>query len=343
MFDERIVFDLEDKYADIKNNFDEVVLQLRSKTVKTVYAKGILHDVLPYEHELSGYKVNGKIIEKEIIKDNCYRYSYDDKDRVILLENMSSFLGEFHYSTMYFYGVDSITTMYWAGDILYNITLYQTVDGKPIEKYFVSRENYWYGEYVYENGVLTSIDEYHNGTKEQKLFYYKDNGELLKIIRSCANGYKEVRFTSQKIQYKKLEERLYNELIKAFSDFVQNHGEEKLSVMGFVVWTGHGDMTLSASTGALGDKKYFPAEWSFSELVDFELVRQALDEKEAKHVLASAVRAADRAVLSEVFKKIKKEEDFYCTIFEHDEEEIEKKRVNIKKILKDNPYFNIKP
>lgn len=342
MFDDRIFTDLKEKYADIKINFDEVMLQLRSNTVKTVYGKGILHDVLPYEHELSGYKVNGKVIENEIISDNCYRYSYDDKGRVILQENMSSFLGEFHYSTMYFYSEDSITTMYWAGNILYNITLYRMVDGRPVDKYFVSRENDWYSEYVYENGVLSSIDEYHNGIKEQKLFYYKDNGDLLKIIRSCANGYMEVRFTTQKIQYKKLEEKLYNELIKAFYDFVNNHGEEKLSVVGFVVWTGHGNMTLSASTGSLGDKKYTPAEWDYSELADFELIRQPLDEKESEHVFTSAVRAADRAVLSEVFEKIHKEEDFYCTIFEHDEEEIERKRVNIKKILKDNPYFNKK-
>ena len=36
-----------------------------------------------------------------------------------------------------------------------------------------------------------------------------------------------------------------------------------------------------------------------------------------------------------------KEKDFYCTIFEHDEEEIERKRTNLKIFLKDNPYFNI--
>ena len=35
MFDDRIVTDLKDKYADTKNNFDEVLLQLRSKTVKS--------------------------------------------------------------------------------------------------------------------------------------------------------------------------------------------------------------------------------------------------------------------------------------------------------------------
>lgn len=341
MVDDRILADLEEKYAEIKNEFDEVLFQLRSKTVKTVYSKGILHNILPYENELTGYKVNGKIIEKEIINDNCYRYSYDEKDRVILVENMSSFLGKFHYSKMYFYDDDSITTMYWADNDLYNITLYHMREGRLEDQYVVARYGSSYSKYIYENDLLTSIDEYRNGKKEQKLFYYKDNGDLLKIIRSCENGYTEVRFTSQKIQYKKLEERLYNEFIDVFSEFARKHGEEKLSALGFVIWTGHGNITVSANTGALVDKEYFPAEWKFNELANLELVRQPLDEDEAKHVLESAVRAVDRAVMSEVFERIKKEKDFYCTIFEHDEEEVEKKRANIKKILKDNPYFNL--
>ena len=322
MLDERIFADLADRFADTKNRFDEVLLQLRSKTVKTVYSKGNLLDVLPYENELMGCKVNGKIIENEIVNDNCYRYSYDEEGRVILKENMSSFLGKFYYSTMYFYGEDSITTMYWAEKTLYNITLYFMREGRIREKYFAPRENRCYSEYKYENGVLTCIDEYRKAGKEQKLFYYKQNGELLKIIRSYDNGYTEVCFTTQKIQYKKLEERLYNELIDVFNDFVQNHGEEKLSALAFVVWTGHGNMTVSAHTGALDGKEHYPAEWSFNELANLELVQQPLDEKEAEHVLASAIRAADRAVMSKEFEKIKKEKDFYCTVFEHDEEQI---------------------
>lgn len=341
MLDERIFADLNEKYADVKGRFDEVLLQQRSKAVRTVYSKGVLQNVLPYENELDGYRVNGKVIENEIINDNCYRYSYDDKDRVILIENMSSFLGRFHYFTMYFYGEDSITTMYWAEDDLYNITLYRMRDGRIEDKYFCPRKSRCYSEYIYDNGVLKSIDEYRNGKKEQKLFYYRDNGNLLKIIRSCENGYNEVIFSSQKIQYKKLEERLYSELIDVFSEFAQKHGEEKLSALGFVVWTGHGYLTVSAHTGAINDKEYVPAEWSYNELGNLELIRQPLDESEAEHVLASAVKAIDRAVMSEAFEKIEKEKDFYCTIFEHDEEEIERKRTNVKKILKDNPYFNI--
>ena len=341
MLDERIFADLKVKNADVENRFDELLSQLRSKAVRTVYSKGVLQNVLPYENELSGYKVNGKIIEKEIIDDNCYRYSFDDKGRVILKENMSAFLGKFHYYRMYFYSEDRITTMYWTDNELSSITIYRMRDGRIEDKYFGTGKSRCYSEYVYENGVLKSIDEYRNGRKEQKLFYYKKNGDLLKIIRSCANGFTDTIFSTQKIQYKKLEERLYNELLDVFAVFAQKHGEEKLSALGFVVWTGHGYMTVSAHTGAVNNKECIPAEWSYNELAKLELVRQPLDESEAEHVLASAVKAVDGAVMSEVFEKIKKEKDFYCTVFEHDEEEIEKKRANIKKILKDNQYFNI--
>ena len=341
MIDKHILADLEEKYADKKNRFDEVLSLLCSKTVKTSYSKGILHDVLPYEHELSGFKVNGKVIENEIMSDNCYRYSYDDMGRVILAENMSSFLGKFYYSEMYFYDDDSITTMYWADNNLYNITLYHMREGRLEDQYVVARYGSSYSKYIYENDLLTSIDEYRDGEKEQKLFYYNKDGNLLKIIRSCANGYTEVVFSTQKIQYKKLEERLYNELLESFSEFALNHVEVIISALAFVVCTGHGYMTVSANMGALDGKEYYPADWSFNVLANLELVRQPLDENEAGHVLEAAVKAADRALMSESFNKIKKDKDFYCTVFEHDEEEIEKKRVNIKKILKDNPYFKI--
>lgn len=82
-------------------------------------------------------------------------------------------------------------------------------------------------------------------------------------------------------------------------------------------------MTVSAHTGAINDKEYVPAEWSYNELGNLEPIWQPLDKSESEHVLASAVKAVDRAVMSEAFGKIEK--DYYCTIFEHDEEEIERK------------------
>ena len=75
MIDKHILADLEEKYADKKNRFDEVLSLQCSKSVKISYSKGILQDVLPYEHELSGFKVNGKVIENEILSDDCYRYN----------------------------------------------------------------------------------------------------------------------------------------------------------------------------------------------------------------------------------------------------------------------------
>ena len=39
MLDERIFADLNEKYADVKGRFDEVLLQQRSKAVRTVYSK----------------------------------------------------------------------------------------------------------------------------------------------------------------------------------------------------------------------------------------------------------------------------------------------------------------
>ena len=55
MRDDHIFADLEEKFEGMKNGFDELLSQLRSKTAKTVYCKGYLENVLPYEHELLGF------------------------------------------------------------------------------------------------------------------------------------------------------------------------------------------------------------------------------------------------------------------------------------------------
>ena len=218
MFDDAIFEELRKKFKETKAGFNEIISEVRSRAVKTVYSKGELHNVLPFENELMGSKVSGRVIPNEIIDDNCNRYSYDDKGRVILKENMSSFL------KMFFYDTDNITTMYWSYYDLSNITRYEMKNGRPNKAYSVAIGGERTADYIYNGNELAAVEEEytHESMRRKLCFYYKKDGKLLKIIGRYENGYSNVCFTSEKINYKKLEERLFESLVGLFSDTAKN-------------------------------------------------------------------------------------------------------------------------
>lgn len=71
-------------------------------------------------------------------------------------------------------------------------------------------------------------------------FFYKPNGILQKIIRSWDSGGTEVVYTTDKINYKKLEQRLLNEMEEAVLDFTEQNEDKKITVMSFMCYPGHG-------------------------------------------------------------------------------------------------------
>ncbi|GAA0077048.1 hypothetical protein UT300005_14260 [Clostridium sp. CTA-5] len=330
------------KYKAAKNNFSKIMADVQLKCVSTVISKGVLYNVLPYENELNGDKVKGKKIAEPICKNDCYRYSFDEQGRIILVEEMSEFLGHFHYATMYFYHDDMIETMYWDADTLYNFTVYLLGENGPIEVYFCSDKSEVYKKYYYENACLMKIA---SKTKRDTIeigidfnFFYKSNGILQKIIRSWDSGGTEVVYTTDKINYKRLEQRLLNEMEKSILGFTEQNSDKKITLMAFMCYPGHGYLSLSADTCDCVDKDS-PADWEYVDFASSNLVDIPLDDKEEEKVLTTIAKVADAITKLTVFSKLSKADGFYCTMFNHDEEYIEQTNIKLKKLLRDNPYF----
>ncbi len=338
---ETIYENMKKVFAEELYHYEAHLEEVRSRCVRSVITKGLLANVLPYEEELISAKVNGKIISAPIIKDDCYRYSYDEQGRIILSEEMCTLKKDFRNCKMYFYEGNRIAVMYWTGERLATLTLCHLADGIVQDRYVVGHYAHSYYTYHYENGRLMRLDEQYlneEGSGCEYVFYYQENGKLLKIIRMCPNGYSDVRYSAQKINYKKLEERLCAELRNAFAEFAQTHPEEYLTAMAFVCWSGHGSLVISANADN-SDYSDTPADWKYNEIANIALLDVPLDDKECGKVLVSTAKAVNAATMEQEFAQIHKADGFYATIFHHDLPNAERKMTKIKKIVMDNPWF----
>ena len=333
-----------EKFASTNENFTQVMEDLQLLVVRTVISKGVLQNALVYENEQLGYKVNGKIIAKPIKKNNCYRYSYDENNRIILVEEMSEFLGKFHYYTMYFYSEGNIETMRWAGEDLSNVTVYSLCENRHRECFLNGKDGCTYSEYFYNNGKLSYITsqgkcEYYE-TSTTNNFYYKPDGTLQKIIKEWATGGTQVKYTTEKINYKKLQDRIFNDVEQALLNFVEHNSNEKLVILSFECYTGHGYLSMSADVGncIYPDS---PADWSHTDICSTTLIEAPLDCAETQKILETIAKVADDITKKDFFINMLKASGFYCTMFHHDMEHIEQDNKKLSKILSNNVFFKL--
>ncbi|MBC1543240.1 hypothetical protein [Listeria cossartiae] len=318
----------------------------RSKSVRTEFSKGHRYNVLPFENQLDGYKLNGKALKEPIKDNNCYQYHFDAQDRLILVEQMAAFLGRFHYFTMYSYEENSIETMYWSGDSLSNITKYMLENNQVQAASRHAAQGTSTQHYYYQNDQLKAINTLSkSGQSEMDTtnhFYYKEDGSLLKIIQTWSTGGSRVTFSNERIAYKKLEERLLGEMKIAIQTFVDEHPDETLFALAFSSYTEHADLILSAevveqlSSDLKGGET---PDWSYSDFDSMDLVKQPLDEAETEKVTISVAKAIKQVVEAEWFQLIPKSTDFRCYFFNNEVEHRDENNQKIAKILDGVSFF----
>ena len=86
--------EIEKQFIEIEDNYIEKIKYTREMCSRQIISKGIMFNVYPFEAQRHGWKVSGKKISKVIMKDNCYIYYFDDKNKIRLVENVSEFLGK---------------------------------------------------------------------------------------------------------------------------------------------------------------------------------------------------------------------------------------------------------
>ncbi|EIU7103111.1 hypothetical protein L6D60_001542 [Listeria monocytogenes] len=337
----------------LKQQFDETkdkaafyLKDFRSRSARTEVTKGCRYNVLPFENQLDGYKLNGKTLKEPIKDNNCYQYHFDAQDRLILVEQMAAFLGEFHYFTMYCYEENSIETMYWSGDSLSNITKYMLKNNQVQTAIRHAAQGTSTQCYYYQNAQLKAINTLSKSSQSEmdttNHFYYKEDGSLLKIIQTWLTGGSRVTFSNERIAYKKLEERLLGEMKTAIQTFVDEHPDETLFSLAFSSYTEHGDLFLSAEVvEKLSDD--FQADetpdWSYSDFGSMNLIMQPLDEAETEKVSISLAKVIKQVVEAEWFQTITKNKDFRCYFFNNEVEHRDEDNQKIAKILDGVSFF----
>ncbi|MDT0013796.1 hypothetical protein [Listeria cossartiae] len=318
----------------------------RSRSVRREVTKGCCYNVLPFENQLDGYKLNGKALKESIKDNNCYQYHFDAQDRLILVEQMAAFLGKFHNFTMYSYDENIIETMYWSGDSLSNITKYMLEDNQVQTANRHAARGTSSQRYYYQNDQLKAINTLSKSDQSEmdttNHFYYKEDGSLLKIIQTWSTGGSRVTFSNERIAYKKLEERLLGEMKIAIQTFVDEHPDETLFALAFSSYTEHADLILSAEVVEQVSDNFQADEtpdWSYRDFDSIELIMQPLDEAETEKVTISVAKAINQVVEAEWFQLIPKSTDFRCYFFNNEVEHRDENNQKIAKILDGVSFF----
>ena len=335
----------EAKYRELEKCTEKLLPDTIKKSVRTEITNGYKYNVAPFQNERYGFKTNGKIIAKEIIKNGCIKYYFDEQDRVILEEEISEFLEQFHNRVIYLYEENYLSAISLDGTQLTNVTIYNIDNNKFINSATYTEDYSSIDIYKYENNVLEEIAVYHKKHDSSELlsliehFHYDKKNTLECIQKNYSNDYTKTVYSTQKINYKKLTERLETELASSVKDFLDSYDDDDVTVIGFTCQPAHNCFDISIHTDEF-EEYLSPADFTYEEVCSLELVDHPLGDEEEEKVVMASINAINNFTSSEVFKSIPKAEDFCATIFYYDLEYYEQENDYARKILKNNPYFN---
>jgi hypothetical protein len=192
---------LKEKFVATQKRQDELFEDLKSKSSRTVITKRPLYNVLPYENEITGYKLNGKVLKQVIQHKDCYIYYFDVNNNLVLIENMTDEFPKPYYFTMYFYCENMIETMYWQSDRLSNITHYVFQNGIVTDKVMWAERGSSFAHYEYQNDMLVKIATWakehkqEEWTKSDIVFHYDLNNIIKEIHQIYPDGYSRMKYS----------------------------------------------------------------------------------------------------------------------------------------------------
>lgn len=282
--------EIEKQFIEIEDNYIEKIKYTREMCSRQIISKGIMFNVYPFEAQRHGWKVSGKEISKVIMKDNCYIYYFDDKNKIRLVENVSEFLGKIHYFVLYDYKENGVYSCRCISDKLISMSFAKFVDGICVEKYTVGHEKWNLEKYIYKDGKLMCIDifQIYNNIemelKEVHKFYYNINGKLELIQRKCPNGYSENLFSDKRLQYKKIEKNMEADLQGIIDLFTCNQSGMEMSAIGFRLWIDDINPMIQINFETSIHIPDLLSEWKFSDFGIIHVADVPIDEKQQKKI-----------------------------------------------------------
>lgn len=206
----------ENKFQSYKQDFGNLINSVSAAIHHSVFSKGELVNPTPYYHERMGIKIYGKVLQAPIVSDDCIRYHYDIENRIIMIEEYSTFLNEFRIRDIFIYN-ELTERLYLSSGCLARLFVFDHgFSCTNLCLSFSERNGFCVEEFIYTDGILKEIKICRdtvtpdNRTELHKFVYEGQN--LVQIERVCQNGYSELNYTTKKPDFRKIKEEIYDTL-----------------------------------------------------------------------------------------------------------------------------------
>ncbi len=197
---------VESQFYEYKANAETIINKVSETVDRIVITNGAIANFTPFAEERKGSKLNGKIIDKPIISNYCMKYYYDSNNRIVMIEEYSTFLKKFMITDVYLY-YDSYAEKLWFSSGLLNRLF---VFDNPFEntKLCLSFSSHFQvgkivEKFVYEDNILKWIDIGRTeGNHKDICIYEKD--KLIMIEKIYPNGNKGLCYTTKRPNFNKI-------------------------------------------------------------------------------------------------------------------------------------------
>ena len=314
------VFDrLETIFSDYENSYNKMILEQRGRSARKEISKGNLYNVIPYEVEMQGQKLNGKKIDQIIMDDECHVYYFDNEGKIILVESDPwETENEFYDFCAYFYEENKVYSVRGNRNYLMNVSVAVFNGELLLERYIGGKKGRRFQKYIYnENNVLNCVElfvinEESNVSKKEKYqFYYQNDDKVILIQRQCENGYKEFKYASVKPNYKMIKEKMKKEIVEAIHDM------NKVHAVGFRLYLEESKPCIDISFETSNEINELIAEWSHVSAKNVEIVSFPIEIKQGKKLKKQFIEVLKEIVEEEII-----DENVLFVVLEGDEEYI---------------------
>lgn len=214
---------IEHKLNTYKQDLDNLICSVSSAIHHSVVSKGELVNSTPYFHERMGIKINGKVLQSPIISDDCIKHHYDNENRLIMVEEYSTFLKKFLIRDIYLYKERTERLYLSSGKLARLFVFDNAFSNTKLCLSFAGLNGYCIEEFIYDDGLLKEIKisrdkvASDHQTEIHKFVYEGQN--LVQIERVCQNGYRELNYTTKKPNFSKIKEEIYHNLKKLIANY----------------------------------------------------------------------------------------------------------------------------
>lgn len=338
--DEKVFKQLKEEYDAMQTNYQLQIDLYRKKAVRKCFNKGYLIDILPFEHELHGYKLRKKPLQRMVMENDCFAYYFNAEDKICLVEEANTFLKNIDDYTLYDYSENCMYKCECQQSGVLNVNKYLLENGKVVEGYTYAKFGHSHEQYIYSEGRLEKIVYIHfdhqQGTRNswENHFFYNKNKELKLIQRVCDNGYVVNNYADIKLNYKKLEAYLYEACKEKIKLFFNEHVAEKVEAMALRLWIDDLEPILDINFCVSEDKENSIAEWTYASIATISITDVPLDSGQQDKIVPIVYTVLIKLIDDGTIYK-----DIKLKVFHHDEQEIGLEKRAIQKIIKGREKF----